>query len=89
MNNDPWPDYVFAPGYRNAPLSEVEQHIREKQHLPGIPSAKEVGEKGVGVGKMQALLLAKVEELTLHLIEQEKRIKRLEEENTHLRTAQR
>jgi len=68
-----WADYVFTDDYRLAPLSEVESHIRAKRHLPGIPSAAEVAKDGVSMGHMQAKLLSKVEELTLHLIAQEKR----------------
>jgi len=73
-----WADYVFAEDYRLAPRAEVEQHIREKKHLPGIPSAAEVATQGVSLGDMQAKLLSKIEELTLHLI-------RLEQENGSLR----
>jgi len=69
-----WSDYVFAEEYRLAPLSEVEAHIKEHKHLPGIPSAAKVEQEGVSLGEMQALLLAKIEELTLHLIEQERRV---------------
>jgi hypothetical protein len=69
-----WSDYVFAKDYRLASLSEVEQHIQSQGHLPGIPSAQEVAEKGVSVGNMQSILLAKIEELTLHVIAQEKRL---------------
>jgi hypothetical protein len=79
-----WSDYVFAPDYRLAPLSEVEAHIQAKGTLPGIPSAAEVAEHGVSVGDMQAKLLAKIEELTLHVIEQEKRIAELEAEKAAL-----
>ncbi len=68
-----WSDYVFADDYRLAPLSEVEAHIKAEKHLPGIPSAAEVDAGGVSLGDMQAKLLAKVEELTLHVIAQEKR----------------
>ncbi len=89
-----WADYVFDENYRNAPLSEVEQHIKEYKHLPGVPSAGEVAEKGVSVGQMQAVLLQKIEELTLHQIEQEKRmsaqderIAKLEAENSALRSS--
>jgi hypothetical protein len=81
-----WSDYVFAPGYRLAPLSEVEQHIKADGHLPGIPSAAQVAEHGVTVGEMQAKLLAKIEELTLHQIEQEKAIVELKSENAALRS---
>jgi hypothetical protein len=68
-----WSDYVFADDYRLAPLAEVESHIKAERHLPGIPSAQEVAEHGVSMGEMQAKLLAKIEELTLHVIAQEKR----------------
>jgi hypothetical protein len=88
-----WSDYVFADDYALAPLTEVEAHIKEHKHLPGIPSAAQVAEQGVSVGEMQAKLLAKIEELTLHQIQQEKRlaaqglrIETLERENTRLQT---
>jgi hypothetical protein len=81
-----WSDYVFAPGYKLAPLSEVETHIATNGHLPGIPSAAEVAEKGVSVGDMQAKLLAKVEELTLHMIAMQKEIAQLKSENAALKT---
>ena len=95
-----WSDYVFADNYALAPLTEVEAHIKEHKHLPGIPSASQVAEQGVSVGDMQARLLAKIEELTLHQIAQEKRareqekrlanqdsrIEALEAENTRLKS---
>ena len=74
-----WSDYVFDDSYRLVPLSEVESHIKANKHLPGIPSAAEVAEHGVSMGDMQSRLLAKVEELTLHLIE-------LKKENDSLKT---
>lgn len=80
-----WSDYVFSPGYRLASLSEVEQHIKSEGHLPGIPSAADVAEHGVTVGELQAKLLAKIEELTLHQIEQEKALSALAAENATLR----
>jgi len=70
--NTGWSDYVFDAKYRLAPLSEVEGYVRANHHLPEIPSAKEIEEKGVSVGEMQSKLLAKIEELTLHMIEAEK-----------------
>ncbi|HEY8993105.1 MAG TPA: hypothetical protein VIM71_00340, partial [Lacunisphaera sp.] len=73
-----WADFVFEDDYHLAPLAEVESHIKAKKHLPGIPSAAEVAEHGVSMGDMQAKLLSKVEELTLHLI-------RMEKENASLR----
>lgn len=87
-----WSDYVLAEDYRLAPLSEVEAHIKAEKRLPGIPSEQQVSEQGVSVGEMQAALLAKIEELTLHQIRQEKRldaqqeeIRRLRAENAELR----
>ncbi len=83
-----WADHVLAPGYDLAPLSQVEQHIAAKGHLPGIPSAAQVASHGVSLAEMQAALLAKIEELTLHQIAQEKRLQKLESENAALRAAQ-
>ena len=74
VTNTGWSDYVFRPGYRLRPLSEVSQYIQTNGHLPDIPTEAEVKEKGVSLGDMQAKLLAKVEELTLHMIHQERRI---------------
>ncbi|WP_207795853.1 hypothetical protein [Sphingobacterium haloxyli] len=69
-----WPDYVFREDYRLKPLSEVERYIREHGHLPEMPKAAEAEANGVSLGEMNKLLLKKVEELTLHLIEKEKEI---------------
>lgn len=74
-----WPDYVFANNYNLRSLDEVESFIGENGHLPEVPSAKVVEETGVGVGEMNAILLKKVEELTLYAIQQGKLIKALEE----------
>lgn len=68
-----WPDYVFTKAYKLPSLKETEKHINEKGHLPGIPSAEEVKANGVDLGEMNAKLLQKIEELTLHLIASEKR----------------
>lgn len=78
VNAQNWPDFVFENDYKLQPLSEVERYIQEHKHLPNVPSAKEVEEDGLNVGEMNRLLLQKVEELTLHLIEQQKRIDELE-----------
>lgn len=76
-----WPDYVFQAGYDLPSLEEVEQHIREKGHLINMPSAKEVEENGVQLGEMNKLLLKKIEELTLYILQQEQRIQQLEQQN--------
>jgi hypothetical protein len=73
-----WPDYVFEPEYRLPSLLDLESYIKTNKHLPEVPSAKEVAAGGLDLGEMNKILLQKIEELTLHLIEQEKRIKELE-----------
>jgi hypothetical protein len=84
VTNTGWADYVFKPGYRLPALSDVGAYIQEHHHLPGVPSEKEVQEKGVGLGEMQAKLLANVEELTLHMIQADQRNNRLEQQNREL-----
>jgi hypothetical protein len=73
-----WPDFVFEKAYALPSLNEVEQHIKSKGHLINVPSAAEVNRDGVDMVAMDARLLQKIEELTLYIIEQEKRIKALE-----------
>jgi len=74
-----WPDYVFQDNYNLLQLDELEKSIQQNGHLPGIPSAKEVEEKGgIEVGEMQRKLVEKVEELTLYVIQ-------LKKENDELR----
>ena len=65
-------DYVFDENYNLKSLSEVESYVNEHKHLPGMPSAAEMDANGVSVSKMSNLLLEKVEELTLHMIELKK-----------------
>lgn len=79
-----WADYVFNDDYNLKSLEEVEKYIKEKRHLPNVPSAKEVSEKGINVAEMDSKLLEKIEELTLYSIEQNKRIQKLESENKSL-----
>lgn len=76
-----WADYVFRKDYKLKSLEDVEKHIEEKGHLPNIPSAKDVVENGINLGEMNAKLLEKIEELTLYVIQLNKDIKKLEEEN--------
>lgn len=74
------PDYVFEPGYQLRTLEETKQYITENKHLPEIPSAAEIGENGIDLGDMNMRLLKKIEELTLHLIEQNERMEKMENE---------
>jgi hypothetical protein len=80
LNQTSWPDYVFEEKYNLRTLTELDQYISQNKHLPEIPSAAEVEEKGLDVGNNQAALLKKIEELTLYLIEQEKKLKMQDEE---------
>jgi hypothetical protein len=82
-----WPDYVFSPTYQKATLPEVEQYILKNNHLPNIPSAQEVAEKGQDIGAMNVKMMEKIEELTLYLIEQNKRMDALEKKNEMLENA--
>jgi len=75
-----WPDYVFDKDHNLPSLEEVEQHIQEKGHLINIPSAQEVAEHGVQLGEMNKLLLEKIEELTLYTLQQQRQIKKLQEQ---------
>ena len=69
-----WADYVFKPEYKLMPLSEVEAFINKNGHLPNVPKEMEVLEHGVNLLEMNKVLLEKVEELTLYVIELEKKI---------------
>jgi hypothetical protein len=88
-----WADHVFNKDYKLMSLAELEAFIKKNNHLPDIPSAKEVVEKeGIELGTMNAKLLEKIEELTLHMIEVNKqvstltsRVQLLERENTALK----
>lgn len=67
-----WPDYVFENTYKLPSLLEIESYIKQNKHLPEVPSEAEVKENGINVGEMNALLLKKIEELTLYVIELKK-----------------
>lgn len=67
-----WADNVFAKDYQLSSLTEVENHIRTHGHLKDVPTEKEVMEKGISVADMDAVLLKKVEELTLYMIQMKK-----------------
>ena len=80
-----WADFVFDKNYQLMPLSDVEQHIAAEKHLPGIPSAQEVEQNGVSLGDMQAKQLQKIEELTLYVIQMNKQLTALQQENEQLK----
>jgi len=80
-----WADYVFGPDYHLRPIKELASFISKNKHLPDMPSATEVAANGLSIGDNQAILLKKVEELTLYIIEQHKKQeaqqKMIEEQN--------
>lgn len=72
--NIQWYDHVFSPEYKLMSIQEVERFVRENHHLPDIPSEKEIKENGLNLAEMDALLLKKIEEMMLYIIELEKKI---------------
>lgn len=80
-----WADYVFKDGYQLMPLSEVELFVEKNNHLPNVPSEKEVLTNGINVAQMNETLLMKIEELTLYIIEQQKMIEQLQLEMNQLK----
>lgn len=78
-------DHVFAENYNLKTLKEVESFIKENKHLPEIPSEQEMQENGLSINEFQIKLLQKIEELTLHVIEQEKKIISIQNENSTLK----
>lgn len=71
---NPWPDYVFSNNYQLPSLNSLHQYIAANHRLPGMPSADSVAAHGIDLGTNQALLLKKIEELTLYVIEQQKQL---------------
>jgi hypothetical protein len=70
--NVPAPDYVFAETYELPTLQQIESYIKQNKHLPEVPSGKEMEENGMNLKEMNLILLKKVEELTLYMIELKK-----------------
>ena len=74
LDSGSWPDFVFEDNYELQPLHQVELHIKEHRHLPGVASAAEVEQKGIRMAETQKQMMTKIEELTLYIIEQNKRL---------------
>ncbi|MGV6860238.1 MAG: hypothetical protein ACWA41_00610 [Putridiphycobacter sp.] len=93
VDEDNWPDYVFNENFTVLSLEDVAKYIQQHKHLPGVPSAEEIKTEGLSVGKMQKILMQKIEELTLYTLEQnnqiqnlETKVNTLENENVQLKT---
>lgn len=78
-------DFVFENEYYLMPIKDLDRFIKSNKHLPDVPSAKEMEENGIDMGEFQILLLQKVEELSLYIIQQQKEIEDLK---AHLQQAQ-
>jgi hypothetical protein len=85
VDQQTWPDYVFHQDYDLLPLTEVEKFIQKNNHLPEVPSSKEVEQDGLDLGDNQSILLKKIEELTLYIIDQNKKI---EEQQQQIKSLQ-
>lgn len=81
---DDWPDYVFLPKYKLKPLKDVKSFIKENGHLQNVPTAKEIIENGLDLGGIDKILMEKVEELTLYLIEKDEEVERMQKEYNKL-----
>jgi len=79
-----WADYVFEPTYQLPSLQDVEHYIIKHKHLPGVPSANEIIKDGLDVGENQAILLKKIEELTLYILQQQKELEQIKAVNNQL-----
>lgn len=80
LDLDTWADYVFDPAYQLMPLSEVETFVKQEKHLPNVPSEQELKADGADVMEMNRILMEKVEELTLYLIQQNKNTEELKKQ---------
>lgn len=80
-----WPDYVFGDNYNLPKLEYVRNFININKHLPGVPSAYEVSTNGLDVAETQEILLKKIEELTLYVLEMNDKINELEKENLKMK----
>lgn len=79
----PGPDYVFEEDYSLMPIDDLEKYIAHYKHLPEIPSAKTLETKGINLSEMNMLILKKVEEMALYVIDHEERISNLENKITN------
>ena len=74
-----WPDYVFSSDYLLMPLSDLKAFVKKNHHLPDVPSEKEIMAEGIEIGDMQGILLKKVEEMTLYILQLQEQIDKLEQ----------
>jgi hypothetical protein len=83
VNMANWPDYVFDSAYVLIPLDSLQVVIDSTGHLPNVPSAKAIAENGLNVAEMNAILMRKLEEMQLYILQLNARIKELEIKDTN------
>lgn len=83
-----WADSIFVSGFHLMSIDSLDNYIKSNGHLPGVPSQKEVQQDGVDLAQNDVVLLAKIEELTLYMLELENRIEQLEKENAELKQSE-
>lgn len=79
VNLDDWADYVFDEDYQLMPLSELQAFIQKNNHLPNVPSAKEMTDNGLNVAQSSIIFMEKIEELTLYVLQIHEKVKTQEE----------
>ena len=85
LQSAPWPDYVFNKNYPLKSFSELRKFIAQNNHLPNIPSAKQIESAGLEIGNMQTRMMEKIEELTLYILQLEEKSSKLEKEISTLK----
>lgn len=78
VDETPWPDYVFEPEFQLMSLPDLEMYVNQHKHLPDIPSASDIKQNGLSLAEINAQLVKKIEELTLYIIELNKKIEKYE-----------
>ena len=81
VNGSRWPDYVFEKDYNLRSLHDLGQYISENKHLPDVPSALEMEGSKINLAEANMVLLKKVEELTLYVLDLQQQIDKLNQNN--------
>lgn len=81
VKSNVWADYVFEDDYQLASLGDLRSYIEENNHLPNIPTSEDVKKKGISIAEISAKQMAKIEELTLYILQLDERVNKLENEN--------
>ena len=85
---EPWPDYVFSDTYDAPTIADYEKSIEEHKRLPGMPTAQEITSEDIGIGEVQRLMMEKIEELSLFIIQQQQEIDELKETVEELKSTE-